>query len=439
MRWVVFSIVLLATLNARAESAAPVTLIHAGAVLASPGERPELEQTVIIQDGHIVSVRAGWLGADGFQGSVTIVELPDAFLMPGLGEMHVHLTSYIGKDKIAASLVPPARRALDAAKHAKEMLDAGVTLARDVGDSSGVTYHLRNAINEGVVAGPRLFVSGRILSRTGGHGVEAYYLGSVPKPAAELGGCDGLESCRRVVRENIDAGSDLIKVTMSGSASDEWGRASAPPMLFPDEIQAIVDAAHQLNRPVAVHAHSTAGINAALKAGVNSIEHGTYINEESARLFKSTGAYLVPTQWISDYINTNLERFRARNSPRDFEIMQHATADGLSTAIRAYRLGIKLATGTDSMSDSDPQALIHELELFVREGIPAAEALKAATVNAAAIVGKADELGQVKTGFLADVIAVHGDPLRDVSLLHHVCFVMKNGLVVRNECGRSIK
>ncbi len=289
--------VMVVTLAAHAEDSKPVTLIRAGTVITSPGEAPVNNQTIVIQDGRIVTVRPGFVDASAFQGPVTVLDLSDACVLPGLGEMHVHMASYIGKDKIAASLVPPARRALDAAHHAEQMLDAGITLARDVGDESGVgvTYHLRNAINDGMVRGPRLFVAGRILSRTGGHGIEAYYMGSVPKPEMVSGGCDGLESCRRVVRENVDAGSDLIKVTITGSASDEWGMANAAPTLFPDERQAITATARQLKRPVAVHAHSTAGINAALKAGVTTIEHGTYIDAESARLFKSTGAYLVPT------------------------------------------------------------------------------------------------------------------------------------------------
>jgi imidazolonepropionase-like amidohydrolase len=433
MRFSVALALMVMALGAHAEEPKPaVTIIHARTVITSPGEAPVNNQTIVVQDGRIVEVRPGFVPASAFQGPVTLLDLSDSCVLPGLGEMHVHLDSYIGKDKIAASLVPPARRVLDAAHHAEEMLAVGITLARDVGDESGVTYYLRNAINDGVARGPRLYVAGRIVSRTGGHGIESYYMDSVPKPEKVSGGCDGIESCRRIVRENVDAGSDLIKVTITGSASDEWGMASAAPMLFPDEIQAIADTARQLKRPVAVHAHSTAGINAALKAGVTTIEHGTYINEESARLFKSTGAYLVPTQWISDYINTNMERFRSRNTPADFLIMQRATADGLSTAIRAYRMGIKLATGTDSMSDSDPRATIHELELFVKEGIPAAEALKAATVNAAAIVGMAGQLGQVKAGFLADLVAVHGDPLQDISVLRQVDFVMKNGLVVRS-------
>jgi len=416
----------------RAQEPSSLTILHAGSVLITPGEPPASRQTLVIADGRIVERRDGFVEAAAFGPSARVIDLSDAFVMPGLGEMHIHFASYIGKDKVSASLVPPARRALDAARHARRMLEAGVTLARDTGDVTGITYHLRNAINEGVVPGPRLFLAGRVLSRTGGHGVQAYYMGSVPRPPENLGGCDGVESCRRVVRENVDAGSDLIKITISGSASDEWGRADAQPMLFPDEIGALAEAAHQLGRPIAMHAHSTAGIKAALRAGVTTIEHGTYLDEESARLFRSTGAYLVPSTWISDYINTNLERFRSRNTPRDFEIMKKATADGMSTAVRAWRLGVPIATGTDTACDSDPLATVRELELWVAQGIPAAEAIKGSTMNAAAIVGEAAQLGQLKSGFRADLIAVRGNPLADISALRHVLFVMKDGVVVRS-------
>jgi imidazolonepropionase-like amidohydrolase len=274
-----------------------------------------------------------------------------------------------------------------------------------------------------------MFAAGPILSRTGGHGSEDQIASGIahPRPSAT---CDGTESCRRAVRANIDLGADLIKISVSGSASEATGDRTAVPSSFPDEVQAIVAAASQLGVPVAAHAHSTSSINLALAAGVRTIEHGTYFDDESARLFKQRGAYLVPTAFIGDLMLTD-PAIRNRNTPEDWERIQKVGVDERKNAGRAFRAGIRLGVGTDSGADGKPADTVRELAIFVEEGVPAAEAIKAATVNNADIVGAATSLGQLKAGFLADIVAAPGDPLAEIGQLYKIDFVMKDGTVYK--------
>lgn len=409
-----------------AEDREPVVVIHAGAVLETPGKAPLANQTIVVHGNRIAEIRPGFIPAESFGDAATFVDLSQQFVLPGLSDMHMHLGMSLG-----AEARPPGRVILESARHAREMLEAGITLVRDVGDPSDTTFVLRDAINEGVVPGPRVFAAGRLVSRTGGHGVERYVRGVRVETAQEPATCDGMESCRRVVRENVERGSDLIKVTASGSVSDEWGTADAGAALFPDEMDAIAMTARQLHRPVAVHAHGPQSINLALRAGARTIEHGTYFDEESVRLFKKNGAYLVPTVYISDFIIKNAARFQARNTPADWEILKNAVGYGRAGAGRAWRAGIKLATGTDTGMDSDVQSTITELQIFVEEGIPAGEAIKASTMHGAQIVGKGNELGQIQPGYLADIIATSRSPLEDIANLHSVTFVMKDGRIYK--------
>jgi imidazolonepropionase-like amidohydrolase len=202
-------------------------------------------------------------------------------------------------------------------------------------------------------------------------------------------------------------------------------------MLFPDEMSAIVAAATQLGRAVAVHAHSTASINLALSAGVRSIEHGTYFDAESVRLFKRTGAYLVPTSFIGDLMLTD-QRIKERNSPQDWERIAKVGQDQKDLPGRAWRAGIPMATGTDTGPGMPVGATIRELEIFVEDGVPPSEAIKASTVNGAAVLGRSDRLGQIRPGYCADIIATSGNPLQSVSALRDLSFVMKAGEVFKS-------
>ena len=404
----------------------PAIVIHAGHVLANPGEPAVGAHTVVVRDGRIVSVEAGFRPAGTYGSGARLVDLSDKYLLPGLIDLHMHLAIIMDSD--AATNASEARLALAAAGSARRLLDAGVTTVRDVGDNSSVTLALRDAIARGDVAGPRIVAAGRIISRTGGHGAKAPVAGDIPyRPA----GCDGVESCRRAVRENIERGSDWIKVTVSGSGREAGGRADAAPILFEDEMQAVAAAAQQAGRPVAAHAHSTAAIKLALTQGVRTIEHGTYFDDESARLFREQDAYLVPTAFIARFVRSKLDMFAGGSDGKSGEELRAWADAGIAGPGRAWRAGIPLGLGTDGGPSFEPTATADEIGLYVASGVPAAEAIRAATRNGAAVLGMQDSLGRILPGYLADLIAVDRDPAIDVATLHEVGFVMKDGVIHR--------
>jgi imidazolonepropionase-like amidohydrolase len=343
-------------------------------------------------------------------------------------DLHKHISMPL--DAEPAMLASEAKLALLTASVAKAALDAGVTTVRDVGDNSGVTFAVRDAIKAGLMTGPRIVAAGRVISRTGGHGASKDFAGVLDRPR---GGCDGLESCRRVVRENVEAGSEWIKVTVSGSGGEATGLADADPIMFPDEVRAVMEAARQAKRPVAAHAHSTAAIKLALENGARTIEHGTYFDATCARLFKEKRAYLVTTAYVAEFVGAQLDKFAADPNRLSAEGLKKWTEAAMANPGRAWRAGIRLGIGSDSGSRNDGHATAREVELFVKSGVPAAEAIKAATVTSAEILYLQDRIGRVRPGFEADLIAVASDPVEDVSKLRAVSFVMKGGETVKNQ------
>ena len=404
----------------------PTIVIHAGHVLIDPGEPAAGAHTVVVRGGRIVSVESGFRSPGTYGEGARLVDLSDKYLLPGLIDLHMHLAIIMDSD--AATNASEARLALAAAGYARRLLDAGVTTVRDVGDNTGVTLALRDAIARGDVPGPRIVAAGRIISRTGGHGAKAPVAGEIPYQPA---GCDGAESCRRAVRENIERGSDWIKVTVSGSGREAGGRADAPPILFEDEMQAVAAAAQQAGRPVAAHAHSTAAINLALTQGVRTIEHGTYFNDESARLFRQRRAYLVPTAFVARFVRSKLDMFAGGGDVKSGEELRAWADAAVAGPGRAWRAGIPLALGTDGGPSFEPTATADEIGLYIASGVPAAEAIRAATRNGAAALGMDDSLGRIVPGYLADLIAVDGDPIAEVATLREVRFVMKDGVIHR--------
>ena len=405
---------------------APAIVIHAGHVLNDPGEPAAGAHTVVVRGGRIVSVEPGFRSPGIHGKGARLVDLSDKYLLPGLIDLHMHLAISMHAD--AETAASQARLVLAAAGFARRLLDAGVTTIRDVGDNTGVTLALRDAIARGDVPGPRIVAAGRIISRTGGHGGKAPVAGEIPYQPA---GCDGTESCRRSVRENIERGSDWIKVTVSGSGREAGGRADAPPILFEEEMQAVAAAAQQAGRPVAAHAHSTAAINLALTQGVRTIEHGTYFNDESARLFRQHGAYLVPTAFVARFVRSKLDMFAGGGDVKSGEELRAWADAAVAGPGRAWRAGIPLALGTDGGPSFEPTATADEIGLYIASGVPAAEAIRAATRNGAAALGMDDSLGRIVPGYLADLIAVDGDPIAEVATLREVRFVMKDGVIHR--------
>ena len=404
---------------------AAVIVIHAGGLLADPGDASLREQTVVVTDGKITSVENGYQPAERYGADARLVDLQDRFVLPGLIDLHKHISMPIDAD--AATTSSETRLTLMTAAIAKATLDAGVTTLRDIGDNVGVTFAVRDAINSNVMQGSRILAAGRIVSSTGGHGTTRDFQG-IERPR---GGCDGAESCRRVVRENIEAGSDWIKVTVSGSGGAASGLADAEPIMLPEEVRAVMEAARRGGRPVAAHAHSTAAIKLALESGARTIEHGTYFDEACARLFKSKGAFIVPTAYVAEFVGKQVDKFSAFPGRLPAEALRRWTQASVANPGRAWRAGIRLGVGSDSGGLNDTHATAREVELFVASGVPAADAIAAATVNNAEILGMQDRLGRIRPGYEADLIAIDGDPVADIARLNKVSFVMKSGVVVQ--------
>ena len=353
------------------------------------------------------------------------------YVLPGLIDGHVHITSEGNpKSRLQRVEMTAADRAMAGAGFAHKTLMAGFTTVRDVGASRDAIYALRDGIKRGDVAGPRIFASGSSISVTGGHGDGTQgYTDDIAQVLHSSGVCDGVGDCRRAVREQVRRGADHIKLTATAGVLSNTA-AGLEQQFFEDELKAIMDTAHSMGRKVTAHAHGVNGINAALRAGVDSIEHGTYLDDESIRLFKRNNAFLIPTilagvtvaEWAEDPDSFLLPPQRAKAAevgPRMIDM-----------ARRAHRGGVKIAFGTDSgVSKHGENA--REFGLLVEAGMTPVEAIRAATVVGAENLGKSDILGSLEPGKYGDLIAVSGDPTTDVSELLDVDFVMKEGVVYK--------
>jgi len=406
-------------------------LIHAGRVLDKPGERPRGATTIVVRNGRIEALRDGFVEASGFPGA-RIVDLREQFVLPGLIDCHVHLDSdKAGQEGLIEAITrSDAYFAYEAAVNARKTLEAGFTTVRNLGDGSGATLALRDAIAAGKLPGPRILDAGKGISTTSGHGDSSLGLNpELAEHAAQDNLCDSPESCRRAVRMQVRRGVDVIKIMTTGGVNSRIG-VGVGRQMFDDEAKALIETAHLYGKKVAVHAHGADGIELALKYGADSIEHGTLLDEEGIKLFLKTGAYYVPTL---STINGYLERLA--NDPNAYppevraKIEWRISITGKSLE-KAFPRGVKIAFGTDAgVSKHGRNA--DEFELLVKHGMPPAEAIKAATVNAADLLGISAEAGTLEPGKRADLIAVKGDPLSDVTVLKQVSFVMKEGKVYK--------
>ena len=415
-----------AALLAAAAQAAP-TYVHAGRLIAVPGQAVRGPSTIIVDNGRIIEVRDGFVGPEA---GAVVVDLKDKTVLPGLIDSHVHLASDRGGEADLLSWVreEPQMHALEAQWNGMKTLRAGFTTVRNLGDE-GATLALREAIKRGWVQGPRIIDAANSISTTGGHmdgrgGLNDDLIAHLPAPENL---CDSVESCRRVVRRQIDRGADVIKFASTGGVNSGTGLSTR---MFEDEARALVETAHAYGRKVAVHAHGADGIKLAVRAGADSIEHGTVMDDEIIKLMKSHGTYYVPTL---STVNGYLERLAkdpnayAPDVKKQIDWRIGITGQSL---LKAYPAGVKIAFGTDAgVSKHGRNA--DEFELMVKFGMPPIEALKAATVNAADLLGLASEVGTIETGKSADIIAVSGDPLTDVTVLKNVDFVMARGEVVK--------
>jgi len=426
----------LAASTAIAQTADTVTVVHAGHLLDRPGQQPRGASTVIVRNGRIEAIRDGFAAPEGYPGA-TVVDLRDRYVLPGLIDCHVHLESdRAGQEGLIESLTSSdAYFAYQALANARKTLDAGFTTVRNLGDERGVTLALRDAIAAGTVAGPRIIDAGMGISATAGHADRTLDLApDIAEHVSETNLCDGPESCRRAVREQVRRGVDVIKIMTTGGVNSRIG-AGIGKQMFDDEAQALIETAHLYGKKVAVHAHGADGINLALKYGANSIEHGTLLDEESIKLFLKNGAYYVPTL---STVNGYLERLA--KDPNAYPPEVRAKIDwriqitGKALEL-AYPRGVKIAFGTDAgVSKHGRNA--DEFELMVKHGMPAAAAIKAATLNAADLLGITAETGSIEPGKRADMIAVAGDPLSDITVLKRVQFVMKDGVVHKRQAAQ---
>jgi imidazolonepropionase-like amidohydrolase len=401
--------------------------VHAGHVLDVKTGKLLADQTLVIEDGKIVS--AGAAAEAKIPADALRIELPNATVLPGLIDAHTHLTMdpKFGYETLAIS-VP--REALIGAKNARATLMAGFTTVRNVGASGYADVALRDAINAGDVPGPRMMVSGPALGITGGH-CDNNMLPSEYHAVGD-GVADGISAVQHKVRENIKYGADLIKVCATGGVLSLGDNPQASQYTL-EEMKAIVADAHRLGRKVAAHAHGAEGIRWAAEAGVDSIEHGSYIDDAAIAMMKEHGTYLVPTLYLGDWMidNAGLTRLPPPLLAKAKEVIPAARKN----IAHAFASGVKVAFGTDAAVY--PHGMnAHEFAVMVRLGLTPLQAIQAATVNAADLLGWSGKVGALEPGAWADIVAVDGDPVKDVTTLERVKFVMKGGEVVRNEYGK---
>lgn len=403
-----------------------LTLLHAGWLLAQPGTAPVTAQTLVVAGEIIQDVRPGYLTAADFPSSdVTIVDLKSSYVLPGLLDMHVHLTL---SPSVTADIAhdSEADLAMRATEHARITVEAGFTTVRDLGSTSTqAILAVRDAIRRGGVPGPRIIAAGQTISATGGHGDVRGLRADIAEVTASTGVCDGADECRAAVRELYKLGVDTIKLNATGGGADPNGRRESLPEMFSDELVAATEAAHALNMRVAAHAHGTLGIAAALAAGVDSIEHGSWIDPATIETFKQRGTWLVPTAYLQDYFlgRPNIPAAAQENRRQNVALMHPMLS-------RAIEDGVRIAMGTDAgiMPHGDNAK---EIIKYVELGMTPMQAIETATTSAAALVRMSDQLGQIAAGYSADVIAVAADPLEDISALSDVEFVMASGRVVK--------
>lgn len=413
-------------------SAAPaqtsqLTFVQAGRVLLDPASgKVETEKTLVVQNGRIVRVVDGYAAEPGGK----VVDLKDSFVLPGLIDSHVHITGQQGPtsrlDEVTQS---SADQAMAGARYARRTLMAGFTTVADLGGENQAVFALRRAIAAGDVPGPRIIAAGSAISVHGGHGDVNGYSEDVMHVLRPGSVCSGADDCRRAVREQVWKGADIIKITATGGVLSNTA-AGLGQQFSEAELEAIVDAAHRMGRKVTAHAHGGDGIKSFLKAGGDSIEHGTWLDAEGIALMKKNGAYLIPTLMAGDFVVGIAKSPNNFFTPAQTAKALQAGPLMLDMTRRAHKAGVKIAFGTDTgVSAHGDNA--GEFALLVQAGLTPLEAIQAATVNAAAHFDLSDEIGSLAPGKAADIIAVKGDPLADVNVLRQVSFVMKGGEVAK--------
>lgn len=420
--------------NPDSGDATAVTVLHCGRLFDADTGRMLGESSIVVRGARIVSVQPG---AIALPAGANAIELGQATCLPGLIDSHVHLTSQSSPTSYSDQFRwNVADYAIRSTVYAQRTLQAGFTTVRNLGDGNGESIALRNAIEAGVIPGPRIFTAGPAVGSTGGHadGTDGYRKDLAGDPGPKDGIINGVDDAWKAVRQHYKDGADLIKIMPSGGVLDESASADNPQLTL-DEIKAVVAAAHDYGFTVAAHAHGAEGIRRAVEGGVDSIEHGTFMNDADMRLMKQRGTWYVPTIIAGKYVGEKA-KVPGYYPPQVAAKAQQVGPIIQATAGRAYKAGVRIAFGTDAGVYPHGENA-REFRYMVDAGIPAAYALQAATVHAAALLKKSADLGSIAAGKYADIIAVEGDPLADIDVMQKVAFVMKAGTVYRRD-GRAV-
>jgi len=425
---IILASLFLSALASAQEPTSSRVMVHAGKLLDVRSGKTLADQAIVIEAGKIVSV-SPFSQAKRASGD-RLIDLSAATVLPGLTDAHTHLTGNpqdAGPQALGISL---PRATLTGARNARITLEAGFTTVRNVGAEGYSDVALRDAIDAGDVPGPRMLVSGPPLGITGGH-CDENFLPFDFHYSAE-GVADGVEGVQHKVRETIKYGADLIKICATGGVLSHGDNPQASQYTL-EEMKAIVADAHRLGRKVAAHAHGAQGILWASQAGVDSIEHGSYIDDAAIAEMKKDGTYLVPTLYLADWFLEHAEQVHV--PPEMIAKGRTVMAAARKNVAHAFASGVKVAFGTDAAVY--PHGLnAHEFAVMVKLGMSPLQSIQAATINAADLLGWSDKIGALEPGKWGDIIAVDGDPLQDVTTLEHVKFVMKGGEVVKNEYGK---
>jgi len=404
-------------------------LLHVGSLIDVEKLKIYKNQSVRVSGNKIIAIESGFSEK---QENETLIDLKSKTLMPGLMDMHVHLSGEVNKQSYTEKFfMSDSDFALRSTVFAKKTLEAGFTTVRDLGDlAPGVVVSLRKAIAKGYVQGPRIYAAGKSIATTGGHadptnGVRSEMMGD---PGPKQGVINGSEEAMKAVRQRYKEGSDVIKLTVTGGVLS-LAKSGSNPQFTQEELNAVVKAAKDYEFVVAVHAHGAEGMKRAVLAGVDSVEHGTYMTDEVMRLMKKKGTYYVPTITAGKFVAEKA----AIKGFYPAIVQPKAAAIGpkiQGTFGKAYKKGVKIAFGTDA--GVFPHGLNgREFKYMNEAGMPAIEAIQTATLNAAKLLKIDDKLGSISVGKLADLVAVDGDPLNDLTLMENVSFVMKDGVIIK--------
>lgn len=406
------------------------TLIHCGTLIDGISNSPKSQMTIVVEKNRITDVQSGYTSA---QTNDKVVDMKTKTVTPGWIDMHVHIESETSKDQYLKRMsYNMADISFEAQKHANTTLMAGFTTVRDLG-GTGVNISLRNAINKGLVIGPRIFTSGKTIATTGGHGDPTNGINNskylVPDDVTD-GVVDSPEAGRQAVRQRYKDGADCIKITATGGVLSVAKNGKGP-QFTESEIEAIVSTAKDYSFIVAAHAHGAEGMKRAIRAGVTTIEHGSFMDDEAIELFKKYGTYYVPTIIAGKSV---LDSVKVPGYYHPL-IVPKILETGKQTAItfaKAYKAGVKVAFGTDA--GVFPHGYnAREFQYMVEGGMPMMEAIKSATIVNAGILGMKDDLGSIEKGKLADIVAIDGDPLQDAKAMMNVVLVMKEGKIYKQK------